>query len=251
MRARPLWRETLTASNVAPKADNGVRYPVIKSPMLDAAPKTENPRRWRDSKQLKTENLCNGMQRICVYCGSSPGFDPCYLAMAQRLGQVLVDQNYELVYGGAAVGLMGRVADTVLRAGGVVTGVIPKALVHKVAPRGLTALHGVDSMHERKTMMFNLADAFIALPGGFGTVEEAAELLTWAQLGLHTKPCGVINVAGYFDLLLAFLDHAVAQGFMQPAHRAMLLVAATPEELLLQMQAYTAPVVEKWVAPQK
>ncbi len=169
------------------------------------------------------------------------------MAMAQRLGQALVDQNYELVYGGAAVGLMGRVADTVLHAGGVVIGVIPKALVHKVSHAGLTALHVVDTMHERKAMMFNLADAFIALPGGFGTLEEIAELLTWAQLHLHTKPCGLLNAAGYFDLLLAFLDNMVAKGFMQQAHREMLLVATTPDEMLTRLAGYTAPAVEKWV----
>lgn len=173
------------------------------------------------------------------------------MAMARRLGHALVAQHCELVYGGAAVGLMGQVADTVLHAGGVVIGVIPEALVGKVSHTGLTELHVVASMHERKAMMFDLADAFVALPGGCGTLEELAELLTWAQLSLHTKPCGLLNVQGYFDLLLAFLDNMVAQGFMQPAHRAMLLVAATPEELLAQMQEYTAPAVEKWVAPQK
>ncbi|MCX7003322.1 MAG: TIGR00730 family Rossman fold protein [bacterium] len=191
------------------------------------------------------------MKRICVYCGSSPGFDPGYMAMAQQLGQALVDRQYELVYGGAAVGLMGQVADTVMRAGGVVIGVIPKALAHKVSHQGLTQLHVVASMHARKTMMFDLADACIALPGGFGTLEEVAEFLTWAQLRLHTKPCGLLNVAGYFDLLLAFLDNAVAQGFMKQAHREMLLVATTPQEMLTRLEGYTAPVVEKWVEPQK
>jgi uncharacterized protein (TIGR00730 family) len=159
------------------------------------------------------------MKRICLNCGSSPGFDPVYTAMAQRLGKVLVARNYELVYGGADVGLMGRVADTVLKGGGVVIGVIPRSFAHKVSHQGLTELHLVDSMHERKTMMFDLSDAFIALPGGFGTLEEMAEILTWGQLGLHTKPCGLINVDGYFDPLLSFLDKAVSKGFMWPERR--------------------------------
>lgn len=187
------------------------------------------------------------MKRICVYCGSSPGFDPAYCAMARRVGHALVARDYQLVYGGADVGLMGAVADTVLKAGGSVIGVIPQALAHKVSHQGLTELHVVGSMHERKTMMFNLSDAFIALPGGFGTLEEIAELLTWAQLGLHGKPCGLINVAGYFDHLLRFLDHAVAQGLMKRAHRDMLLTAEAPEELLIRMETYRAPVEEKWV----
>jgi len=187
------------------------------------------------------------MKRICIHCGSSPGFNPCYIAMAQRLGQALVDRKHELVYGGADVGLMGQVADTVMKAGGVVIGVIPKSFAHKVSHQGLTELHVVDSMHERKTMMFDLSDAFIALPGGFGTLEEVAEILTWAQLGLHKKPCGLINVDGYFDLLLSFLDNAVSKGFMRQEHREMLLVSNAPEDMLKRLEAYRAPEVEKWV----
>ena len=186
------------------------------------------------------------MKRICVNCGSSPGFDPCYIAMAERLGQVLVDTKYELVYGGADVGLMGQVANTVIKAGGLAIGVIPKSFTDK-SHQSLTELHVVDSMHERKTMMFNLSDAFIALPGGFGTLEEVSEILTWTQLGLHTKPCGLINVNGYFDLLLSFLDNSVSNGFMKKEHRDMLLVSNTPEDLLVQMDAYRAPQVEKWL----
>jgi len=142
---------------------------------------------------------------------------------------------------------MGQVADTVMKAGGVVIGVIPKSFAHKVSRQGLTELHVVDSMHERKTMMFDLSDAFIALPGGFGTLEEVAEILTWGQLGLHTKPCGLINVDGYFDLLLSFLDNAVSKGFMKQEHRAMLLVSNAPEDMLKRLEAYRAPKVEKWV----
>lgn len=187
------------------------------------------------------------MQRICVNCGSSPGFDPCYMSMAQRLGQSLAERGYELIYGGADVGLMGEVADTVLRAGGVVRGIIPESFAHKVSHRGLTELRIVPSMHERKRIMFELSDAFIALPGGFGTLEEIAEVLTWAQLGLHAKPCGLINVNGYFDPLLSFLDNAVAKGFMRPEHRRMPLVADEPSGLLDQMATYRAPTIEKWV----
>lgn len=187
------------------------------------------------------------MKRICVNCGSSPGFDPCYMDMARQLGQSLVNRNYELVYGGADVGLMGQVADTVMKANGTVTGIIPKSFAHKVSHQGLTKLQIVDSMHERKTMMFNLSDAFIALPGGFGTLEEVTEILTWAQLGMHIKPCGLINTDGYFDLLLAFLDNAVLKGFMKQEHREMLLVSKTPEDMLNQIETYKAPNVEKWV----
>jgi len=187
------------------------------------------------------------MKRICVNCGSSRGFDPCYLDMARRLGQALIGRDLELVYGGADVGLMGEVADTVLNAGGSVIGVIPRSFAHKVSHQGLTKLHIVDSMHERKTLMFDLSDGFIALPGGFGTLEEVSELLTWAQLGLHKKPCGLVNVGGYFDLLLAFLDNAVSKGFMKREHREMLMVSECPEEMLERFKSYSAPNVEKWV----
>jgi uncharacterized protein (TIGR00730 family) len=167
--------------------------------------------------------------------------------MARRLGEALVERGCELVYGGADVGLMGEVADTVLKAGGIVRGVIPESFADKVSHQGLTELRVVPSMHERKKIMFDLSDAFIALPGGFGTLEEVAEVLTWAQLGLHAKPCGLINVNGYFDPLLSFLDGAVAKGFMRPEHRRMLLVADEPAGLLEQMATYQVPTVEKWV----
>lgn len=187
------------------------------------------------------------MTRVCVNCGSSPGFDPSFMNMARRLGHALVERGYELVYGGADVGLMGEVADTVLTSGGVVRGIIPESFAHKVSHQGLTELRIVPSMHERKKIMFDLSDAFIALPGGFGTLEEVAEVLTWAQLGLHAKPCGLINVNGYFDPLLSFLDSAMTNGFMRPDHRRMLLVADEPSGLLDQMATYKAPTVEKWV----
>jgi uncharacterized protein (TIGR00730 family) len=163
------------------------------------------------------------------------------------LGRALVQDNLELVYGGAEVGLMGEVANTVIAAGGVAIGVIPQAIAHRVSHRGLSKLYVVASMHERKQKMFDLSDACIALPGGFGTFEEITELLTWAQLGFHKKPCGLINVSGYFDLLLSFLDHAVAEGFMKQEHRDMLLVSEDPIELLKRFRTYAAPDVEKWI----
>lgn len=187
------------------------------------------------------------MQRVCVYCGSSPGFDPSYLEMARRLGEVLASRGLGLVCGGAKVGLLGELADTVLKAGGSVVGIIPKLLAQKVAHQGLTELHVVGSMHERKEMMFELSDAFITLPGGLGTLEETLEVLTWAQLGLHEKPCGLLNVNGYFDGMLSFLEHSVAEGFIRQEHRDMILVESTPEALLGRFGSYKVPHVEKWL----
>jgi uncharacterized protein (TIGR00730 family) len=187
------------------------------------------------------------MHRICVYCGSSRGGHPAYADAARELADVLVRHEYELVYGGAAVGTMGVLADAVLERGGRVHGVIPRMLKDKeIAHRGLTELHVVTSMHERKSMMAALADGFIALPGGFGTLEELVEVVTWGQLRYHDKPCGVINVRGYFDHLLAQLDHAEAEGFLRPENRRMLLSAADAAELIRRFERYTAPRVEKW-----
>jgi uncharacterized protein (TIGR00730 family) len=187
------------------------------------------------------------IKRICVYCGSTPGTKPEYLRAAQVLGQLLVTNNIELVYCGADVGLMGEVADTVLAGGGTVTGVIPKSFADKVSHRGLTKLHVVDSMHTRKQMIFDLSDGFIALPVGLSTLEEIFEQLTWIQLGLHQKPCGILNVSGYYDNLLAFLDYAVSQEFIKQAHRDMILVEQSPDILLDKIFRYQAPNVEKWV----
>ncbi len=169
------------------------------------------------------------------------------MAAAQELGQAILENQCELVYGGADVGLMGEVADTVLNGGGVVRGVIPESFAHKVSHQGLSELHVVGSMHERKQLMFDLSDAFAALPGGLGTLEELSELLTWAQLGLHSKPCGLINVNGYYDLLLEFLDGAVENGFMEGVHRDMLLVTDSARDLLNRMESYEPPNTEKWV----
>ncbi len=188
------------------------------------------------------------MRRVCVFCGSSPGASPRYLAAANALGVLLAQRGLGLVYGGASIGLMGKLADAVLAEGGEVIGVIPRAMVSKeVAHAGLLDLRVVDSMHERKALMADLSDAFIALPGGIGTLEELLEILTWSQLGIHAKPCGVLNVRGYFDGLLGLLDHVVAERFMRSEHRAMLLAEPTPEALLDALEAYAAPVQEKWL----
>ena len=187
------------------------------------------------------------MKSVCVYCGSSAGTLPDYAAAADALAAALVERGLTLVYGGADKGLMGRLANTVKAAGGQVKGVMPQALVDKeIAHRGLDELHVVASMHERKALMAELADAFVALPGGIGTLEELVETLTWAQLGLHAKPCGLLNVRGYYDELLAFLERAERDGFLRAAHRDMLLVEAEPSRLLEKFSGYRAPSVAKW-----
>ncbi len=186
--------------------------------------------------------------RVCVFCGSNPGRLPDYRASAMALGTLLARKGIGLVYGGASVGLMGVVADAALAAGGEVVGVIPQLLADKeLAHRGLSALHVVGSMHQRKAMMAELSDAFVALPGGAGTLEEIFEIWTWAQLGEHMKPCGLLNVAGFYDGLIGFLDHAAAELFMKPQHRAMLLTAATPAAMLTALHDYVAPTVGKWI----
>jgi uncharacterized protein (TIGR00730 family) len=188
------------------------------------------------------------MKRLCVFAGSSTGQRPEYLAAAVQLGQVLSARGIELVYGGARVGLMGAIADAVLAGGGHVTGVIPSALVEKeVAHSGLTDLRVVTSMHERKALMAELADAFIALPGGWGTLDEMFEILTWAQLGLHRKPCGLLNVRGYFDQMLSFLDHTMEQGFVRREYASLLAVSDTPTALLDALAVQTPPPLEKWI----
>ncbi len=188
------------------------------------------------------------MKKICVYCGSNPGKRPEYKAAAGFLAKELLSRKIGLVYGGAHVGIMGEIADRVLKGGGEVTGIMPQALVDReVSHTGLTELIIVKSMHERKAMMANLSDGFIALPGGLGTVEELFEVLTWAQLGFHTKPCGLLNAGGYYDHLSAFLDHTVAEGFVKDAHRSMLIVEKDPIKLLDRFIDYTPPLVSKWI----
>ncbi len=188
------------------------------------------------------------MRRICVYCGSNTGTRPDYAEAAKNLAEVLVRRDLELVYGGAAKGIMGVIADTVLEHGGNAHGVIPKLLEEKeIAHSGLTQLHVVASMHERKSMMAELSDGFIALPGGFGTLEEIIEILTWGQLQFHDKPCGVLNVSGYFDHLFAYLDHAEREGFLRAENRQMLLQDTDPAGLIRQFERYKAPHVDKWM----
>ncbi|KHJ53710.1 LOG family protein [Aureimonas altamirensis] len=190
------------------------------------------------------------MQSICVFSGSSSGRIGAYRDVAARLGTLLAERNIGLVYGGAAVGLMGAVADAVLAAGGHVTGVIPRALVEReVAHTRLPDLRVVRSMHERKALMAELSDAFIALPGGIGTFEEIFEVWTWTQLGTHAKPCAVLNVGGFYDKLLDFLDHVVDEAFLKPVHRGMLLASAEPEALLDQLATYRVPTETKWITP--
>ena len=188
------------------------------------------------------------MRRVCIFCGSSKGARDVYVAAARAMGAALTRRHIGLVFGGGRVGLMGVVADTVLAAGGEVIGVIPEALVAKeLAHNGVGDLRVVSSMHERKALMAELADAFVALPGGYGTFEEFCEVVTWAQLGLHRKPCGLLNVEGFYDPLLAFFDHAVAERFVRPAHRALVLEEGDPERLLDRLADFQAPPMEKWI----
>jgi uncharacterized protein (TIGR00730 family) len=188
------------------------------------------------------------VKRVCVFSGSSPGADVAYRAAAVDLGHRLAGRGIDLVYGGASVGLMGAVADAAMEDGGHVIGVIPQSLVDReVAHDGLADLRIVDSMHERKALMADLADAFVALPGGVGTLEELFEVYTWNQLGLHAKPLGLFNVRGYFDGLARFLDHAVAERFVTEKHRAMLLVDEDLDSLLDGLAAWEAPRQPKWI----
>jgi uncharacterized protein (TIGR00730 family) len=188
------------------------------------------------------------MMRVCVFAGSSSGSRPEYRAAAEGLGRELAARHIGLVYGGARIGLMGAVADAVLAAGGHAIGVIPGALAEKeVAHSGLTELRVVSSMHERKALMAELADGFVALPGGWGTLDELFEILTWAQLGIHRKPCGLLNVQGYFDRLLSFLDHTTGEGFVRLEHQSMISVSDSPATLLDTLAAYEPPRVEKWI----
>lgn len=188
------------------------------------------------------------MKRVTVFCGSSFGTDENYKSKATLLGQTLAKQNIELVYGGANVGLMGAIADGVLSNGGKVIGVLPNFLKSKeIEHQFLTELILVETMHERKTKMNELCDGVIALPGGFGTLEELFEMLTWAQLGLHKKPIGILNVNGFYDSLNVFIQTMVDQGFLKEINQKMLLVSDDIEDLLTKMNSYIAPSVEKWI----
>ncbi|MGD9212438.1 MAG: TIGR00730 family Rossman fold protein [Desulfobacteraceae bacterium] len=188
------------------------------------------------------------MKRICVFCGSNSGIRTEYRKAAKKLGQILVSKNFGLVYGGASVGIMAVVADTVLAKGGEVIGVMPQFLVEKeVAHKNLSDLRIVDSMHARKLLMAELSDGFIAMPGGFGTFDEFFEVLTWGQLRMHNKPCGILNTCQYYSHLLNFLDYAVTEKFIGPPHRSMILVDENPQTLLEKFETYQPPDVKKWL----
>jgi uncharacterized protein (TIGR00730 family) len=188
------------------------------------------------------------VRRICVYAGSNPGSHPVYADAARALAGTMAARGIGLVFGGGRVGLMGVLADTMLEAGGEAIGVMPQALIDReIGYTGLTELKVVGSMHERKALMAELSDAFVAVPGGIGTLEELIEVYTWSQLGIHSKPCGVLNVRGYYDHLAALLDHAVAEGFLRPQHRAVLSVADEPAGLLDRLAAFEPPTVGKWL----
>jgi hypothetical protein len=185
-----------------------------------------------------------------VFCGGNPGARPSYAAMARRLGETLAARGLALIYGGASTGLMGVVADAALARGGAVVGVLPEFMVaREIAHPGLTELVLVGSMHERKAEMAARADAFVALPGGFGTLDELFEVLTWSQLGLHHKPSALLDVDGYFASLVAFLDHAAAEGLVRPEYRAMLFLESDPERLVERLSTYDAPPVPRVIAP--
>ncbi len=197
------------------------------------------------------------MKSLCVFCGANAGNKPVYRAAAENLGRLLAGRGIQLIYGGGNVGLMGAVADACLDAGGTVIGVIPQALMGKevegrpVDHRALTRLEVVDSMHTRKARMAELAEGFIAMPGGFGTFEEYCEILTWGQLGFHAKPIGLLNIAGYYDPLLAMFDHAAAEGFLRAQNRAMALSDSDPESLLAAMLAFRPEPVSKWLKEER
>lgn len=194
------------------------------------------------------KTVSTSVSRICVFCGSNAGADPAYAEAARSFGAMLAREGIGLVYGGGNVGLMGAIADAALAAGGEVIGVIPHGLARKeLAHEGLSKLHVVDSMHERKALMADLSDAFVAMPGGLGTLEEVFEVITWAQLGIHDKACALLNVRKYYNGLLDFLELAVRQSLIKPEHRAMILVESDPEVLLERIRGYRPPGVEKWI----
>ena len=188
------------------------------------------------------------MKSIAVYCGSSSSKNPIYSQKAQALGKLMVDQNIELIYGGGQVGMMGTIADTVMENGGIVRGIIPTFLDKKeIAHQGITELKVVSSMHERKMLMYELSEGFIAMPGGFGTLDELFEIMTWTQLGLHGRPIALYNINGYFDQLVGQIRHMYQEGFVRQKHHDMLIVDADPNSLLEKMANYTPPEIEKWL----
>lgn len=189
------------------------------------------------------------MPSLCVFCGSSFGDNPAYRSAAEEMGWALVRHGWGLVYGGGSIGLMGVVADSVMAAGGHVIGVIPQKLaIVELLHRGVPDMRVVPSMHDRKALMAELSDGFIALPGGYGTLEELFEVITWAQLGIHSKPIGILNVLGYYDGLLQFVDHAINERFMKPAHRDLFVVATDVDELLGKLATHHIPSTPKWIS---
>lgn len=188
------------------------------------------------------------LRTVCVFCGSNNGSHPEYREIASNLGRMLAERGIGIVYGGAHVGLMGAVADAALAIGGEVIGVMPQSLVDReIAHPGLTKLHIVHSMHQRKQLMADLSDAFIAMPGGFGTLEEFCEVLTWNQIGIHRKACGLLNARGYYDGLLALFDHGVREGFIPHQHRSAITADADASELLLRLMKYEPIATGKWM----
>lgn len=188
------------------------------------------------------------MKRICVYCGSAVGASDAYVAAAEQLAAIMAERNIELVYGGAQVGVMGALANAMLNVGGSVIGVLPVGLFRTEVPHsGLTELIEVTSLHERKAKMAELADAFISLPGGLGTLEELFEILTWAQLNIHNKPVGILNINGFYNKLLDYLDHAVEEKFIRPQHRQMIIIETDIAGMLEKFQSYKPPGTQKWV----
>lgn len=188
------------------------------------------------------------MKQVCVFCASSPGARAEYRAVAEEMGVELARRKIGLVYGGGNIGLMGVLADAVLAAGGEAVGVIPESLIaREIGHNGLTKLHVVRSMHERKALMADLSDAFVALPGGYGTLDEFCEVLTWSQLGLHVKPCGVLNVLGYYSPLLKMFDHAVQERFLKPENRELVIARESVTELLEALEQWRSAPVEKWL----
>jgi uncharacterized protein (TIGR00730 family) len=194
----------------------------------------------------------HSINRVCVFCGSSAGRDPRYALGANELGRALVARGWDLVYGGGRVGLMGVLADAVLAAGGKVIGVIPRMLATKeLLHVGATEMHVVESMHARKAMMAGLADAFVALPGGYGTFEETLEMITWGQIGIHRKPLGLLDVLDFFQPFVQFIDHAIAEGFIRPEQRDLLVTSDSAGPLLDRLSHHHPPFVRKWIEPEE
>ena len=203
--------------------------------------------RWEGLKKSSHNGKGNRLKRICVFCGSSPGNNSKYAKSARSLGATLTEQGITLVYGGSNIGLMGEIANSMIGRNGDVIGIIPQVLVDKeVAFTHLHDLRIVNSMHERKALMAEMADGFISMPGGFGTLEETIEMLTWTQLGIHEKPIGLLNVEGYFDPLCGFIDHMVSEGFLVQGFRDMVLMDRHPDDLLDKMIKFRPPQVDKW-----